>query len=220
MWFFSPAVHAKEGRRNPILAGSLLAEGWARALKGVLALTFLGFGIFQLGDGVYIAAKAEVAQVLLARAWAETLASGEKVKPWPWADTWPVARLVIPELGEDVIVLESTSGQALAFGPGRMTSLSGFGTPGVSVIAAHNDTHFRKLDELAIGQAILLETADGQVHHYRITGYEVIDTGKPLYLTSMPVSQLVLSTCYPFDVLTSQTRLRYLVYAEWLGSTP
>ena len=28
------------------------------------------------------------------------------MKPWPWADTWPVARLVVPSLGIDQIVLE------------------------------------------------------------------------------------------------------------------
>ena len=189
-------------------------------MKKVLALALLVFGVIQLGDGVYIAAKAEVAQVLLDRAWAETLQGKQKTKPWPWADTWPVARLVLPAVDQEVIILESTSGQALAFGPGRMTTLSDFGAPGYSIVAAHNDTHFKDLDELVTGSTILVETADGRVHHYRVSGYEIIDTRKPLYLTSMPGSQLILSTCYPFDALTSQTPLRYLVYAEWLGSTP
>ena len=72
----------------------------------LLVLTLVLLGLWQTGSGAWIYVKARLAQVLLQRAWADTLAGQRDVKPWPWADTWPVARLVVPSLGIDQIVLE------------------------------------------------------------------------------------------------------------------
>ena len=55
------------------------------------------------GNALYIVAKAQLAQVLLHAAWSRTQASGVPAKPWPWADTFPVARLVAPSLEQDVL---------------------------------------------------------------------------------------------------------------------
>ena len=57
------------------------------ALLAGLLLVVMGTAL--LGQGVYIRAKAMLAQVLLERAWAETLATGKPVKAWSWADTHP-----------------------------------------------------------------------------------------------------------------------------------
>ena len=81
-----------------------------------LLLAITGLALF--GQGAYIHAKALVAQVLLERAFDESIASGHPVKPWSWADTWPVARIEVKRLHASTIVLAGTSGQALAFGPG------------------------------------------------------------------------------------------------------
>src|SRR6202023_2532717 len=75
-------------------------------------------GLVLFGQGAYIHAKALLAQVLLERAFSETIASGREVKPWSWADTWPVARIEVKRLHASAIVLAGSSGQALAFGPG------------------------------------------------------------------------------------------------------
>src|SRR5258708_1490834 len=80
----------------------------------------VGPGLVLVGQGVWMHAKALVAQVLLQRAFAQTLTTGKDVKPWSWADTWPVARIDIPRLGKSAIVLNGSSGQALAFGPGHV----------------------------------------------------------------------------------------------------
>jgi len=59
----------------------------------------MGVAFWQSGQGAYIYAKAEVAQVLLRRAWDKTLAGERQVRLWAWADTWPVARLRLPARG-------------------------------------------------------------------------------------------------------------------------
>lgn len=74
----------------------------------LLVLIVVLLGLWQqTGSGAWIYVKAQLAQVLLQRAWAGTLAGQRDVKPWPWADTWPVARLVVPSLGIDQIVLKA-----------------------------------------------------------------------------------------------------------------
>src|SRR4029077_12859078 len=79
-----------------------------------IALVFLGLLLF--GQGAYIQIKALVAQILLHKAFNETISGGHPVKPWPWADTWPIARIAIRRLHASAIVLAGSSGQALAFG--------------------------------------------------------------------------------------------------------
>ncbi len=49
--------------------------------------------------------------------------TGAPVKPWPWADTHPVARLIAPAQDADVLVLAGASGRTLAFGPGHLRRL-------------------------------------------------------------------------------------------------
>lgn len=74
-------------------------------------------GLFLLGQGMWIHAKAYAAQILLERAFTQSIATGEKIKPWSWADTWPVARIEAPRLAALAIALNGASGQALALVP-------------------------------------------------------------------------------------------------------
>ena len=52
-----------------------------RAAAALLALA----GLVLFGQGLWIHAKAMLAQILLERAFAQSLASGQPVKPWSWA---------------------------------------------------------------------------------------------------------------------------------------
>src|SRR5690606_2466574 len=112
---------------------------------------------------------------LLQRAWSETLAGGTRIRPWPWADTWPVARLTAPEHGIDLIVLAGATGRTMAFGPGHLAGSAAIGDPGVAVLAAHRDTHFRFLERLAVGDRFTLQTPDGRRHVYRVQATEIAD---------------------------------------------
>ena len=193
---------------------ALLGSGRARVVPATLALFFLTLGVWYFGGGLYIAAKAEVAQILLERAWEETLKTGQDEKPWSWADTWPVAKIIFPGLNEEAIVLDKTSGQALAFGPGLMPGLAQIGRPGTAIIAAHNDTHFSYLGDLRPGDVFQVETRTGEILSFEILGSETVDIRKPLRLEKAGDPYLVLSTCYPFKSLLSRTPYRYLVTAR------
>lgn len=180
----------------------------------VLIVALLGCGVFLLGHGVWIPAKAELAQHLLQRAWARTVAGERAVKPWPWADTWPVARLRLPAHGVDLIVLAGVSGRTLAFGPGHMPGTPVPGRGGVAVVAGHRDTHFRFLRDVKAGDEILVETPGRPLARFRVRERAVVDARTAVLAGADDARGLVLVTCYPFDALRPGGPLRYLVLAE------
>jgi sortase A len=178
----------------------------------VVGLLLAAGGVWQLGSALFIPAKAVVAQILLHRAWERTLAGEANVKPWPWADTWPVARLKLPDTGTDLIVLAGASGQALAFGPGHVGGTAPPGRPGLSMIGGHRDTHLKALARLKPGNRVEIQRPDGATRIYRVDAATIADSREP-WTAPEDTDRLVLVTCYPFDALIPGGPLRYLVHA-------
>ena len=180
-----------------------------KALLVALCLT----GMARIAAGAIIPAKAVVAQLLLEKAFDRSLALHRPEKPWPWADMAPVARISVPRLGVDRIVLDTGSGQAMAFGPTLLPGGARIGAPGVTVIAAHRDTHFLFLQDLRSGDLVEIEALDGVSRHYRVTGSEVVWWDRFAIARDGRTSELALSTCYPFDAIRHGP-LRFVVWAE------
>ncbi len=184
-----------------------------RAASAAAAVALLILGASQIGHGIYIKAKAIVAQIMLEEAWARALSGEAAPKPWPWADTWPVAKITVPRLNQSAIVLESASGQAMAFGPGHMSNTPVPGARGISVISAHRDTHFRFLKDVEIGDQMHVTNADGVTHMFRVTETRIVHADASGIDAYGPGNLLALVTCYPFDSLTSGP-WRYVVMGE------
>ncbi len=178
----------------------------------VLAMSVIG--LWQTGSGMWIYVKAQLAQVLLQQAWAGTLAGKQDVKPWPWADTWPVARLIVPSQHIDQIVLEGAYGRTLAFGPGHVEASAQPGQEGATVLTGHRDTHFRFLEQLRQGDVIVLQSRTGRWIRFTVQDRQIIDSRTASIHIDGGVRQLVLVTCYPFDALVSGGPLRYVVTGE------
>ncbi len=178
----------------------------------LLACALAAAGLVPLGHAAFLHAKAALAQVLLERAWRQAQVDGSAPRPWPWADTAPVARLRAPRLGIERIVLEGDSGRTLAFGPGHSPSSAAPGTHGVTVLSAHRDTHFAFLRDLASGDHIALDTPRG-TRHYRIDDLRVFDVRDGQAHIAHDRDGLVLVTCFPFDALVPGGPLRYVVSA-------
>ncbi|BHH85691.1 class GN sortase [Desulforhopalus sp. 52FAK] len=153
-----------------------------------------------------------LAQVLLERAWNTSLQDGVVVKPWPWADSWPVGRLRQDRLGVDLIVLESVSGEALAFGPGRLEAGDILGGELHTILAGHRDTSFSFLQHLRVGDTLEVESYDGE-KSYRVSSTRTIPASS-LYLDSEMRQTLSLVTCYPFGAIVPHTKMRFLVTAS------
>jgi sortase A len=184
----------------------------------VLALVIALAGLMLLGQGAWIHAKALLAQILLDRAFAETIATGRDVKPWSWADTWPVARIEVKRIGASAIVLAGSSGQALAFGPGHVELTPDAGERGTAVYSAHRDTHFRFLKDVAMGDEITVTRRDGKTFRYRVSGTSIVRFDQSDIDPLADGHRLVLATCWPLDAAT-QGPLRYLVHADMLAET-
>ncbi|WP_144393347.1 sortase domain-containing protein [Pleionea sediminis] len=149
---------------------------------------------------------------------------GSQVKPWPWADTWPVFKMTVlrksfsdfrqhyPEYLalESWIVLADASGESLAFGPGLVTPNFLPGQQGNSLIAAHRDSHFRNLDTLRINDRIRIEMRDGNVWNFDIDDIRVVDAvSRPDVDTNE--YRISLITCYPFDMAVQNPSQRLIV---------
>lgn len=176
----------------------------------------LCLGFWQFGQGAYIPAKAWVAQELMQKAWKRAEIGQHNLAPWPWADTWPVARLSARRGDIELIVLSGGSGRTLAFAPGHLSASAMPGEPGNVVIAGHRDTHFQFLQDLEIGETILFEMADGKNHMYRVTGADVIDSRRASIILDTDSPTLSLVTCYPFNARTAGGPMRYVVSAEMI----
>ena len=170
-------------------------------------------GAASFGRGAWILAKAELAQVLLESAWQATLEGEAHVRPWSWADTWPVARLRAPQHGTEVIVLAGASGAVMAFGPGHLDGSAPPGAGGNTVLAGHRDTHFEFLRHLEAGDEIRLETADGTEHLYRVASMQIVDKNDRRSVAATEEAVLTLVTCYPFEDWVPGGPLRYVVRA-------
>ena len=184
------------------------------AVAAATVLTVLGLAL--VGNGLAIHAKAILAQFLLDRAFAKSLETGQPVKAWSWADTWPVARLEVPRLGVSAIVLDGGSGEALAFGPGHVAGTPDPGEAGASVIAAHRDTQFAFLRDIRIGDKIRVTRRDRVTLWFRITGTAVVPWDASGIDPHQEGYWLVLSTCWPLNAVRSGN-LRYIVRAVLIG---
>ena len=174
----------------------------------------IALAVALLAAGFWLPAKAELAQQLLNRAWQRTTLGDTMAKPWPWADTHPVARLMLPNSDEPLTVLAGASGRNLAFAPALLDGSAPPGAHGVTVIAGHRDTHFRRLATLAVGDKLTLERPDGSVLTYEVANLDVVDSERAELRLDADESIVVLVTCYPFEAVTPGGSLRYVVTAR------
>jgi len=180
----------------------------------VMVLLVIAACHLLVGAGL-IKAKAWLAPHLIAHAWQRTLDAGSAgERPWPWADTWPVARLFLPVRGIEQFVLAGDSGNALAFGPGHATASAAPGAIGTVVIGGHRDTHFAFLRDVAVGEFVRLELPDGQHRVFRIARTRIVDADQESLARNSAGHALLLVTCYPFDAVLPGGPLRYVVTAE------
>jgi sortase A len=187
-----------------------------RWLEAIIVSCLLCLGFWQLGHGAYIPAKAWVAQELMHQAWRRARDGDQQARPWPWADTWPVAKLSAKGGDIELIVLAGESGRTLAFGPGHLSASVLPGEQGNSVIAGHRDTHFQFLQLLNVGESLLFEMPDGKRHLYRISYLDVLDSRRGSIVLDTDQPMLSLITCYPFNSPRAGGPMRYVVTAEMI----
>ena len=182
-------------------------------MKTWLSAGILIGGLSLFGHGIYMQAKAWLAQVLIEQAWQQALEQpNAKIKPWFYADSYLSAQLNWPAHHKKLSILAGASGRNLAFAPSHFLPSGKLGDSHKgALIAGHNDTHFAFLQNVQKGEQFTLQLQNGQRQFYKVTKIEVIHQSQNNFLNT---PGLYLLTCYPFDTLTSGTDLRLLVSAE------
>ena len=114
---------------------------------------------------------------------------------WSEARGTPVARVIIPRLGLDEVVVEGVGDDELRAGPGHMIGSVLPGDRGTSVISAHRDRHFHALGGIAVGDTVVTESASGTVV-WRVSRIRVVAADDSA-LDARPTPTLMLTTCWP-----------------------
>ena len=191
----------------------------ARNLTTIIIVILFCTSLWQLATAGWIQGKAIIAQQLLNHSWDKTLIDinddkqAAQYRPWPWADTWPVAKLIVPQHHIEQIILAGDSGSSLAFGPGHSFASQEPNTTGLTMISAHRDTHFSFLENIKKGDAIYLQTP-GKNILYRVDDIKIVDSKTFSLQQVNDEKTLVLVTCFPFNAILTDNSLRYLVYAS------
>jgi LPXTG-site transpeptidase (sortase) family protein len=168
-------------------------------VTGGLLLSFAG-GRYALGmvraDQAREAWDGSAAKEAVAMARSVALHHGRRE---PLVAGAPVARLIIPSIGVDDIVLEGVDGDELNAGPGHYPGSAFPGEPGNAIISAHRDRHFNHLDALSAGDTIVTES--GALRDtWIVVSTRVIQKNDPaLFATKTPT--LTLTTCWPIRYL-------------------
>ena len=183
------------------------------AVRTIFLLTLVIIGVVSTAEGARIYLKAILAQYLLEIAWRNTQSGEHEPKPWPWADTWPVAELSSPRHNERMIVLAGATGRTLAFGPAHLLASADPGEIGNTVLLGHRDTHFAFLKHLQPNDLLQLKSTDGTQHLYRVSETAVVHESKVDVMAPSNDKRLTLITCFPFNALIPGGPLRYVVHA-------
>lgn len=107
----------------------------------------------------------------------------------------PVARLLIPSIDLDEIVMEGVGPVELNGGPGHFPGSVLPGGAGNSILSAHRDRHFRRVGELVVGARIRTETRDGAVE-WVVSERRIVSRETPSLFEESEAT-LTLTTCWP-----------------------
>jgi sortase A len=126
-----------------------------------------------------------------------------------------VARLRIPRIGLDAVVVRGTRPDDLERAPGLLDTTALPGERGTVAIAGHRTTYgapFRHLDRLRRGDRLTVAMPYATLR-YAVEGTRIVDPADVSVLRTVGHPRLVLTACHP---LFSAAR-RIVVYAAQIG---
>lgn len=167
------------------------------------SLALFAAGILLLSYCVVMTIEANAYQERLARR-LETLTPSAHAARQEANTSGLVGRLEIPRLGVSAMITEGVSEQALERGIGHVPDTPLPGEGGNVSLAAHRDSYFRRLKDVARGDRVRLFTPGG-VFSYEVDWVRVVEPDRVDLIADTPDPALTLVTCYPF---------------HWIGSAP
>jgi sortase A len=126
-----------------------------------------------------------------------------------------LARLRVPRMGLDAVVVRGTRPADLKRAPGLLDERALPGQGGTALIAGHRTTYgapFRHVDRLRRGDRITVEMPYGTVR-YAVESTRIVDPDDLRALRTVGHPRLVLSACHP----RFSAARRIVVYAAQIG---
>ena len=158
--------------------------------------------------------KAIIGQHYLEVAWKESLKANKLSRPWRSADFYMIGELTVPKLNISRVILNNASGEAMAWGIGRVNSVQFSKNRKPIILAGHRDSHMQFMSKLNIGDKIELTMSDRVLKTFIISKTNI--TKKPELVVSAHNTDneiLILTTCWPFNSQKPGSE-RYIVTAE------
>lgn len=191
------------------------ALGWLLCAGGLAVLGVVGTDYARgLRDRDVARARWEAVEARAALREANASVAAE-VGPFPPGT--PVARILVPHIELDEVVVEGVGPVELNAAPGHIPGTPLPGATGNSVVSAHRDLHFRRLGELHEGDTLITITEFRRTR-WKITGRRIVRAGEEaLFPTPTPI--LTLTTCWPIRFIGPAPD-RLLLTAEPLEEEP
>ena len=208
---------------------------WLNVASKLTATVLLVVGALLVIHASWLPAKAWLSQQLIQYSWQHSMAAHEKsavqnqgkllgqgqinpiaIKPWPWADTFPIAELTFQRLDKSIVVLNGGDPTTLAFSAG---AIAPFNQPHVTkpfVVAGHRDSHFAFLQDIAMKDVISLIDTQGKKQLYQVENIAIVDAAIGQLPLLADEQSLVLITCYPFQGMSNDADERYVITATAL----
>lgn len=120
--------------------------------------------------------------------------------------------LDIPALHMTLPIYEGTDKQELRKGVGHYIRSVLPGQADNCVLSGHNDSVFRRLDEVQKGDDFIVQTSAG-IFTYRVTNMRITDRNDKTVIVPKTKASLTVTTCYPFQYIGYTSR-RYVVEAS------
>lgn len=111
-----------------------------------------------------------------------------------------VARIDIPKIGLDEVVVEGVGVEQLQRGVGHYPGTKMPGQPGNVAFAGHRTTYghpFNRLDELEPGDPILVTTLTGMTYRYEMVDQKIVTPDHVEVLDDTADNRLTMTTCHP-----------------------
>jgi len=188
---------------------------WRRLFFRGAYYFFLTCAILALGYSTYVVVDARTYQAI-EESRLSNMRPTQRVHVVAEGDV--IGEMDIPRIGLKTIVAQGDSSKVLRRAVGHLRETPLPGEPGNVALAGHRDGFFRPLRNIRLGDAISLNTLDGEFV-YQVESTEVVLPSDVQVLQPSHENTLTLVTCFPFYFVGAAPK-RFIVRARQIGRLP
>lgn len=177
----------------------------------ILLITFIGISVFFFaGKELLNIVKADFVYAVVQGQPKEMVRENLNKSHKKDAIQIKMGTLLCDKIKLNVPVYLGDTKENLIYGAGVYAGGSVPGESGTTLISAHNITYFRPLEKIKEEDIITFSTED-MIYTYKVQNIHIFKDSKEYTIKKDGAEQLVLYTCYPFNVSGEMTEQRFFV---------